>query len=304
MKKLSYLFIAIVFASCGGGQTFETENGTKVTYHKKGEDVAPSDTLISYFLLKYETSEGKVLFESSEDAPTPVRLDSSFFQNEGDFFEIMGKVNVGDSISYQMTASELFLENFKGQMPDSVNAEDMITVSASFLDQVSMKEYEQKSLGMRREQSLDRVDQEQVAKDVEVIDAYLEENGIDAEESESGIRYVVTEPGDGPKLELGSNIKVFYAGRTLEGEYFDTNIEEVAKEQGLYNEQARYQPYPIRIYNSPVITGWHEGFLLLNDGAEATFYIPSSLAYGPTGRPNSELINANTILVFDVKLVE
>lgn len=165
-----------------------------------------------------------------------------------------------------------------------------------------MDEYQEKSIAMRREQSLAQLDPVQMASDIEIIDAYLQENGIEAEKSESGIRYVITEQGEGPKPKLGQSVQVHYAGRLLTGEYFDTSMEDVAKAQGIYNPQRPYEPYPITIYNSPVITGWHEGISLLNEGTKATLYIPSPMAYGP--RDRSEVIKANSILVFDVELVD
>lgn len=294
--------IAVVLASCGGSQTFEASNGTLVTYHTKGNSGDPSDTLISFFLLKYETAKGKSLFESTLDAPSPIKIDSNFLKNEGDFFEILGKMEVGDSISYQMSAAKLFIGNFKGQIPDSVETEEMIMISASFLEQVSMEQYQKKSIVIRRDQSLAQLDQEQMAKDIEIIDAYLEENGIEAEATEAGVRYVITEAGEGPKPELGQSVQVNYAGRMLTGEYFDTSIEEVAREQGLYTEGRPYQPFPIQIWNSGVITGWHDGMAQLNKGAKATLYIPSPMAYGP--RDRSEIIKANSILIFDVEIVD
>jgi FKBP-type peptidyl-prolyl cis-trans isomerase len=51
-----------------------------------------------------------------------------------------------------------------------------------------------------------------------------------------------------------------------------------------------------------VIQGWDEGLTLLNEGAKATLYIPSPLAYGE--RKRSEVIVENSILVFDVELLE
>lgn len=302
MKNLSYLFVAIILAGCGGGQTFTAKNGTVVTYHKKGESASPSDSLISYFILKYETADGKVLFESTMDAPAPVKLDSNFLKNEGDFFEVIGNMKVGDSIGYEMTASTLFLDNFKGRLPDSVNAADKIKISASFLKQVSLDEFQQRSISLRMNQTLEQLDPVQMATDIEIIDAYLEENGIKAEKSEAGVRYVVNEQGNGPKPSLGQSVKVHYAGRMLTGEYFDTSMEEVAKAQGLYNAERQYEPYPIQIWNSSVISGWHDGISQLNEGTKATLYIPSPMAYGP--RDRSEIIKANSILVFDVELVE
>ena len=54
---------------------------------------------------------------------------------------------------------------------------------------------------------------------------------------------------------------------------------------------------------SQVIPGWTEGIQLLKEGGEATFYIPSKLAYRDQAVPGGK-IGPNSTLVFDVKLVK
>jgi len=51
-----------------------------------------------------------------------------------------------------------------------------------------------------------------------------------------------------------------------------------------------------------VIAGWDEGIALLKQGAKATFFIPSALAYGEAGSP--PVIPANAELAFYVVLDE
>jgi len=51
-----------------------------------------------------------------------------------------------------------------------------------------------------------------------------------------------------------------------------------------------------------VIFGWDDGLTMLNQGAKATFLIPSPLAYGESAR--GEIIKENSILVFEIELVE
>lgn len=301
MKYIVLTLSAVFLIGCGGNKTFQTKNGTLVSYAKKGKE-APSDTLVSYFLLKYQKEGGKVFYETEKNTPTPIKLDSNFFKNQGTFFEVIGEMKIGDSLYYTLPAQELFVENFKGRLPDSVLAEDPINVTVSFLEQVTMDDYQQKSLAMKREQMLAQVDTAQVAKDVAIIDAYLTEKGIEAVKLDCGIRYVVTEAGAGEKMKLGQQVKVNYAGYLLTGEYFDTSMEDRAKANGLYNENRPYTPYPINVYASAVITGWHEGIYQLNMGDKATLYLPSSYGYGPRG--SGAVIKPNDVLVFDVELSE
>ena len=52
-----------------------------------------------------------------------------------------------------------------------------------------------------------------------------QKNNIDAQATESGLRYVIKEEGNSPKPEVGQNVRVNYAGYILSGEYFDTSLE-------------------------------------------------------------------------------
>jgi FKBP-type peptidyl-prolyl cis-trans isomerase len=113
---------------------------------------------------------------------------------------------------------------------------------------------------------------------------------------------MVTKETSGEKPEAGDTVKVNYIGKLIDGTVFDTSYEDVAREAGIYNEQRQYNPIEIPIGRGRVIRGWDEGIMLLNEGSEATLYIPSGLAYGP--RAAGAAIPANSSLIFDVELVE
>ena len=137
--------------------------------------------------------------------------------------------------------------------------------------------------------------------DKEVLDTYLAENGIEATSTESGLRYVITEQGSGPQPSTGQMVQVNYAGWVLNGAYFDTSIESVARENDIFREGRTYEPFSFAIGQGRVIKGWDEGIALLNVGSKATLYIPSPLGYGNRG--SGPVIKPNSILVFDVELV-
>ena len=125
-------------------------------------------------------------------------------------------------------------------------------------------------------------DKEQLEIDLAIIDTYLAVNGINAIPHPSGLRYVIHEEGPGVKPEVSNVVNVDYIGTLLsDGSEFDAG------------EQVEF---PL----SRLIEGWQIGFPLLNEGSEATFYIPSGLAYGRASPSPAIPINAN--LVFDVVL--
>ncbi|HEY5691888.1 MAG TPA: FKBP-type peptidyl-prolyl cis-trans isomerase [Cyclobacteriaceae bacterium] len=125
---------------------------------------------------------------------------------------------------------------------------------------------------------------EQLAKDIEIIDKYLADNNIDAQVDPSGLRYMITTEGTGPKPKLSNTVVVNYTGTFLDGTYFDGTTTTPAS-------------FPL----ANLITGWQIGFQLLPEGSTAVLYIPSGLGYGKTG---GGPIPPNTNLIFEVELIQ
>ncbi len=155
---------------------------------------------------------------------------------------------------------------------------------------------------MAKQQEKARIQQEeQLAKDTVTIDAYLKEKNIVAKTTPSGLRYLITKPGKGPNVKPGQQVSIHYAGYLMNGKYFDTSIEKVAKEQNL-NRPGPFQPIQLSAATGQVIPGWDEALLLMNKGSKMMVWIPSTLAYGPNKR--SEDIIENSILIFEMELVD
>jgi FKBP-type peptidyl-prolyl cis-trans isomerase FkpA len=103
--------------------------------------------------------------------------------------------------------------------------------------------------------------------------------------TDSGLQYQILEVGDeagspGP----GAGVIVNYEGRLIDGTVFDSG-----EQQGL----------PL----DGVIDGWAEGIQEMSRGARYRFWIPPALGYGENPPPGS-LIQADSVLVFDVELLE
>lgn len=121
-------------------------------------------------------------------------------------------------------------------------------------------------------------------QDRATIKEYLATNNITAmEDSISGVHYVIKELGTGVKPTIYDCVMAKYKGTLMsDGTTFDEN------DTG----------YKLPLRNS--IAGWQIAFPLFPVGTKATLYIPSGYAYGSGG---SGTIPANSILIFDVELV-
>jgi peptidyl-prolyl cis-trans isomerase A (cyclophilin A) len=147
-----------------------------------------------------------------------------------------------------------------------------------------------------------RVSEEMAKKEQQEFIASMKAKYPNMETTATGLMYVVEKPGDGPKPELGAKVEIDYAGYLIDGTMFDTSIEELAKENGVYNAQRQYQPYPVSYGpQAQVINGWKEGMQLFNIGGKGRLIIPPHLAYGAAGAGG--VIPPNAWLIFDIELV-
>lgn len=144
----------------------------------------------------------------------------------------------------------------------------------------------------------------------EVLEATVQRFADEKQKStktKTGLEYFISKKGTAKKPANGSQIKIFYAGYFESGELFDSNVEDVAKHFGVYNEQRKiqggYGPIPFQYGNKQgMIPGFIEGIEKLNIGDKATVFIPAHLAYGKAGAGN--IIPPNTNLIFEIEILQ
>jgi len=304
-KSLALLAVVAGFSACNSTVEKTTPSGLTYTVVKQGEGQPVEDGNFLLLNMIYKDGSDSVWVDTKERGVPMVimKQDSVWKNSEGSIEQVFLDLKPGDSVQFSVKANDLFQNTWKAPIPEGVDPEGMfkfvIGVDKS-MNQQELRTWQQEMMAKQQKIQAEKA-AEQLSKDVETIDSYLAENGIEAEKTDSGLRYVITEEGNGKKAEKGDVVEVNYVGKVLNGPYFDTSIESVAKEQGLYKEQREYKPFELTLGTGGVIKGWDEGLTYLTEGAKATLYIPSPLAYGPRAR--SAEIGPNSILVFDVELV-
>lgn len=289
MRIYLVVVLAALMSACNQNNDFVTESGIEVSCLVKGEGSKPQKDSIIVLYMSIVTENDKVLLETNPMQPMALAYDPEM--EAGHVQEVLNNLEEGDSVYFETTAENLFTETYKQPLPPDMTAETKILVKMKFAEQMSREAYQAFSMKIQEEQQKNElaVMDEKLIADGDSIDAYLAEKNIEAQTSESGLRYVITAEGSGQSPEPGDMVAVHYTGTLLTGEVFDSSVE-------------RGEPIEFPIGQGNVIPGWDEGISYLKKGGKATFYIPSPLAYG--ARARSAQIAPYTILLFDVELVD
>ena len=120
--------------------------------------------------------------------------------------------------------------------------------------------------------------------DKKIIEDYLAANSLTAQSTSSGLYYIIDKPGGANHPNINSVVVAKYKGYLVDGTVFD---------------QTTTSPASFAL--NAVIKGWQEGLQLIGVNGKIKLLIPSALGYGSTAKTK---IPANSVLIFDVELVE
>lgn len=276
------LLFSATLISCGPKSPFPgyTPTGTGLYYKQiekgTGEQLKNGDVIkvnLAYYI------NDSLLFTTDslpEQAYDMVR-ESAF---QGDLYEGFRMMHVGDAMSFMINADSVYRKQFHTPIiPDFVTPDAFLRWDVRVDEAMTEEAFQQ----MKQDEMAAK---QQKAQDD--FNAYLAANGIDAQPLESGLIYVCTQKGRGPKPTVNQNVKVHYTGKLLDGTVFDSSIE-------------RGEPIEFPLGVGRVIPGWDEGIGLMSKGEKGILYIPSHLAYGPR---EAGPIPAFSNLIFEVELVD
>ncbi|SMC40881.1 FKBP-type peptidyl-prolyl cis-trans isomerase [Cellulophaga tyrosinoxydans] len=131
--------------------------------------------------------------------------------------------------------------------------------------------------------SNDENNKDYTAQNEAEISAYLAANNLSATRSESGLYYIVNEPGTGTQPSAASTVTVAYKGYFLNGEVFDDS-----------------EGSGVTFSLSRVIKGWTEGIAYFKEGGSGILLVPSHLGYGSS---KYGPIPGGSVLIFDINLI-
>lgn len=277
------LLVSATIMSCGQKNPFPGYTPTETGLYYKQIVAGTGDKLevgeivtlrLAYYL-------GDSLLFTTDNLPEAAvdQVRESIFQ--GDLYEGLRMMHVGDSMSFMINADSTFRKQFHAPIiPEFVKPDVFLRWEVVVDDATTEEEFQQRKM------------EEMAAKQRqadEAFAAYLEANGIKTQPLESGLVYVCTKKGKGPKPGFKQKVKVHYTGKLLDGRVFDSSVE-------------RGEPIEFQLGVGQVIPGWDEGIALMSKGEKGILYIPAKLAYG--ARQAGELITPFSNLMFEVELVD
>ncbi|GAB1449771.1 MAG: FKBP-type peptidyl-prolyl cis-trans isomerase [Bacteroidia bacterium] len=273
-KMLAAAAALVLITACNKSQ--KTEDGLidyTIFKTEEGAREVKSGDIVLINMKGVASGKDTLLFDSyTAGKPYYIPADEPSFK---ELFKLLKK---GDSLEFSLNADSLYLKSFGQPAPASLGSGATIKFNASIQDiynqQEMQKKFEESNLELMTKDSISRV-------------AYLA-NLQGYQTTSSGLIYQVVKKGNGKKPKKGTNVSVQYKGTLLDGTIFDQNMD------GKPN-------FDFAVGMGQVIPGWDEGLMLMGEGDEFKFVIPSELAYGPRG---GGPIPPFSTLVFEVKLVK
>jgi FKBP-type peptidyl-prolyl cis-trans isomerase FklB len=144
-------------------------------------------------------------------------------------------------------------------------------------------------------------------RDKQAIEKFLQENPISSVKEYSEpiegfyMFWQVSTKPERNNLLRGDTVSVNYTGKTLDKKIFDSSIEQVARDNGIFSAGRKYQPLRYAVGYGLTISGFEFAISMMHPGEKATVIFPSRLGYGTQA---SGGIPANSPLIFELDLVQ
>lgn len=269
----------------------KADSGYEYEVIRKGnKEPIPID---SYIFFHMSLTQGDSVIQSTTDTGQPsvlkLKEDNKTYGQLEALVDIMGTLSLGDSLLFYFP-----VDSFNPQPPGfDAFTEDMV-YRVGLVDIMDEEQFNVFRDSVKIEQEKDKEDVKARLPEVTAMAnanwEKLKSGGFDGQiqRTDSGLRYIVHEEGDGAKPLREEPISVHYYGMLdADAKMFDTSFK-------------IGQPYRFPIGVGQVIEGWDEGLLLLPKGTKATLLIPAALGYGAAGSP--PMIPENSDLIFYVEL--
>ena len=286
MKRTSiqsgiYLILLAFLFSCSGDK-FEgyelTPEGVRYKVHNRSGN-ALNPQLTDWVTVKMNYRLEDTMLFSSENLEEPLRFSMIEPMFEGDLYEALKLMAVGDSMTFAIVADSFFYKTaFAKKLPPFVEPGDPMYYDVKLTNVTTDEEYKQEIA-----EEVNNKEKEELQK----LNAYLEKNNITIQPEESGLYFIPLEKGTGIRPDTGDMCRVFLEVSILDGELLYSNFEGT--------------PLDVEYGKSFDTKGFMEGVGMLNVGGSARLIVPSNIGVGESGK---ETVAPYTTIVYEIKLSE
>lgn len=133
-----------------------------------------------------------------------------------------------------------------------------------------------------------QINKQLVADEQKIIQKYIEDEGLEMAQTQTGLWYSITKPGSGSMITKGQVVVLNYSIHLLDGTLCYTSDDK--------------GPKTFLVGQGGVESGLEEGVLMLQNGSNATFIMPPHLAHGLIGDDGK--IPSRAILRYEVVVLE
>lgn len=287
MKRL-ILFFGLISFSIISCTSPKEDNGFVVAptripykYHVEADGPPPKKGDVVVFEWKLEDDDGNAIPSPvMEGMPTAHVLNGSgLLTYRAD--PILGQATVGDSLTIRMTTGMLYRTY---GMPKGMSSNEWINCHLKITGILGLSAYQRKEASI-----LTALREKRALQNDSLIRRTLTELEIDAKRTENGVYYLITENGQGRRVQNEDQLKFHYRVYLLDGTLVDESYK-------------RGEPFEVVVGRGEIIDGLDSLFPQLRVGDKATVFIPSDLAYGEKRMGNAIPPNAN--LKFEVSMEE
>ena len=283
------LAMVFVFTACQSesapkaGDRVEAMTSDSFTYVIHATTAAAKPQLGELAVYEFDVFQQGQLVNTSRTQPVDPGLmieQTDSLAQPNPIMEMLANMCVGDSATMYVPLSKI--PGARGPVDDTIlynivlkEITDSTTYSARVNEYLVQRQQEAASYQERAPEVLANLES--------TIDAFNAGTLENVQTTDTGLKYLVVEQGDGDPASAGSIVSVHYYGAlTADKSSFDNSFQKGNPLSGL------------QVGSGQVIQGWDQGIPLFNNGGKGYLFIPSELGYGATGSgeripPNSEL---------------